>query len=755
MKNLKKFMRILCCLLAVCMVAGAFAACGESKKSETKPATEPAPGTVENPTGDPTVPVTPPEDEIKFDPAIDSDAEPIQLNIGTYNIANGRQVNHQMIKLAKDIVDQKLDIVGMQEVDQFCDRSGNMDTMKTMSELTGMPYYAFFKAINLAGNGAGGVGEYGVGVLSKYPILETERIELYSTGETRVLGRTKIDVNGTAINFFTTHLEWSPDATRYKQLDQFNDIFPKYDNFVVVGDFNVHTLSEYQRINYKGMVNTEEKPILTYSSTDGDWYLDNIIYSPEDWTFGEGKTLPNGKSDHFMLYATGVFSPKGKDVVTDKDGKELAALTDGKKSTSENIGKWAEGTKGAYVEIDLKDDHNVSAINVINATSCKNVYKWAVYGADDNSLPIEQWTKLAEKTSDDHATGLGYTAEVSEDGKKTPVRYIRIYATYHSEDENFRIAEISVTATAVVENKVDLTAGSKVTITTDAGKKMASLKDGDTEKYIKIGKWGEGTGGNYVEVDLGENALLNSLRVCNPKGDGDRVYKWVAYASADNTLSIDKWVKIGEKSGDEFADGRGVTVKIAKELRDTEFRYVRIYGTYYSGDENYHLTEVNVYGITVMNLRNLMGSATVSAGNGKNCDSIKDGNTGGYFDLGYWCDSDENKAAGIPVGTPGTCYVEIDLGKLCKVDQIRVVNLISATRVYKWEAFVTTDKSQPIDNWTSIGGKTDDKTSSEAGHTIELTDAAPFRYIRIYGMYHSANWGYHISEVFVFGEAAK
>ena len=27
-----------------------------------------------------------------------------------------------------------------------------------------------------------------------------------------------------------------------------------------------------------------------------------------------------------MLYATGVFSPKGKDVVTDKDGKELAAL---------------------------------------------------------------------------------------------------------------------------------------------------------------------------------------------------------------------------------------------------------------------------------------------------------------------------------------------------------------------------------------------------------------------------------------------
>ena len=145
MKNMKKIMRILCCLLAVCMVAGAFVGCGGSNKSETKEETNPAPGTVDNPTEtpvDPTEPADPTDPVIEFDPAIDADPDPITLNIGTYNIANGSKVDHQMIKLAKDIVDQKLDIVGLEEVDQFCTRSGNMDTMKTMSELTGMPYYA-------------------------------------------------------------------------------------------------------------------------------------------------------------------------------------------------------------------------------------------------------------------------------------------------------------------------------------------------------------------------------------------------------------------------------------------------------------------------------------------------------------------------------------------------------------------------------------------------------------------------------------
>ena len=765
-KNLKKMLRLMCCLLAMCMMATAFAGCGDTETDTDGDGTTGDNDNTETPGNDTPGTETKPGDgsEVKpgdgsednkpsyeFDPAVDSDAIPVKLNVGTYNIANGSKVGHDMKKLADDIKGANLDIVGLQEVDQFCNRSNNMDTVKVLSELTGMPYYAFFKAINLSGNGAGGVGEYGNAVLSKYPIEETERIELYSTGETRVLGRTKINVNGTMINFFSTHLEWSPDSTRYKQLEQLNGIMEKYDNFLIVGDFNVHTLEEYRRLNYKGMVNTEEDPILTYSSYDGDWRLDNIIYSPHNWSFGTPTTLPNGHSDHFMLYAGGVYMNKGADAVADKDGNALPKLNDGKKSSTENVGKWAEGTKGDYVTLDLGAEHCISAVNVINSITCGRVYKWAVYGAADASLPIEQWTKLCEKTGDELANGLGYTATVSADAAKLPIRYLRIYGTYHSGDETFQIAEVSVRKSLYVEEKTDLTPGA--TITNQKDKKFNSLKDTNTVQYVKIGDCGD----CYAQIDLGQGAFLHSLKVYHPVGDGDRIYKWTAYATNDPTLPIEQWTKLGEKMGDELADSKGYTLKIAADLRSKEFRYIRICGVSYNLDDAFHLTELTVYGTSAISLRNLMKNATVTAGSGKNCDIVKDGDAGGYFDLGYWCDSDENKANGIPMGTAGNCYIEIDLQKLCNVESINVVNLISTNRIYKWDAYVTDDNGKPIDSWTKLGGKTDNATSSEAGYTLELTaeqQNTQFRYIRIYGTYHNENWGYHINEITVL-EVAK
>ena len=43
--------------------------------------------------------------------------EPIKLRIGSYNIANGRDVNWDFKHIANDIIEKDLDIVGLQEVD--------------------------------------------------------------------------------------------------------------------------------------------------------------------------------------------------------------------------------------------------------------------------------------------------------------------------------------------------------------------------------------------------------------------------------------------------------------------------------------------------------------------------------------------------------------------------------------------------------------------------------------------------------------
>ena len=226
-------------------------------------------------------------------------AEPLKLRFGSYNIKHGAD-NLDMTKIAKNITDRDLDIVGFQEVDQKTNRVNGMDTMKTLSEKTGYKYYAFFKAINHGG------GEYGVGVLSKYPITATEKVMLESAGyEQRVLGRTEIDVDGLKVNFFVTHLSYENAAIRKTQYEQINSELIKYDNFVLTGDFNTSNFDEYAAIENSATVNNHQNSVVTFPSKSSS--IDNIVYSTEAWSFGMPFTVQTSYSDHYMLYANGTY----------------------------------------------------------------------------------------------------------------------------------------------------------------------------------------------------------------------------------------------------------------------------------------------------------------------------------------------------------------------------------------------------------------------------------------------------------------
>jgi endonuclease/exonuclease/phosphatase family metal-dependent hydrolase len=278
---------------------------GTPSESSSEPQSSPESTPIETPkeesTPEPSAPeATEPETEPETEPLKD----PITLNIGSYNIANGSAVNHDMSKLAEDIVDKKLDIVGFQEVDQKVLRSKRRDTMKLISEASGLQYYAFFKAIDLQG------GEYGVAVLSKYPIVETHRTELYSgTEEQRVLGHAVIDVDGVLINFFVTHLSFESKELRNAQFATIAEKTAGLDNFIITGDFNTSNFAEYAPIKNSDMVNSAKHSINTFSNPNPTSSIDNIVFSKDNWTFGKPAVLPNGKSDHCMLYAQGTFDP--------------------------------------------------------------------------------------------------------------------------------------------------------------------------------------------------------------------------------------------------------------------------------------------------------------------------------------------------------------------------------------------------------------------------------------------------------------
>ena len=232
--------------------------------------------------------------------------EPITLNIGSYNIANGSHVKYDISKLGEDIKSKNLDIVGVQEVDQNVLRSGRINTMKLLSESSGLPYFKFFKAISLSG------GSYGVGVLSKYPITDSTIHKLYSGNEEqRVLGHAVIDVNGVSVNFLVTHLSFESKELRDAQFAALGEVTAKLDNFIVTGDFNTSDFLEYKAINNANMVNSSSYNVNTFPSPNPGSSIDNIVFSKYHWKFGLPAVLPNGKSDHCMLYAKGTFYPEG------------------------------------------------------------------------------------------------------------------------------------------------------------------------------------------------------------------------------------------------------------------------------------------------------------------------------------------------------------------------------------------------------------------------------------------------------------
>ena len=117
-----------------------------------------------------------------------------RLNIMTYNIHHGnddKEVN-QLRAIADLILKSGADIVGLQEVDSVCIRSGRVDQAKALAELTGM-HYAYVRHFAFEG------GSYGLALLSKYSIskLTNHRLLIASTipNETRALLTAEVKVS--------------------------------------------------------------------------------------------------------------------------------------------------------------------------------------------------------------------------------------------------------------------------------------------------------------------------------------------------------------------------------------------------------------------------------------------------------------------------------------------------------------------------------------------------------------------------------
>ncbi len=160
------------------------------------------------------------------------------LRVMSYNIHTGVGVDgvFDLSRIANIITEHDIDIAGLQEIDQGVERTERVNTMKILSELTGM-HAVFGKAIEFQG------GEYGNGILSRFPVIE-KRNHAYTftqTGEHRALLYVFLEYEHDTLLVMNTHLDHRPDdAERMKSVEEILSIASKYEDMpmFLLGDIN-------------------------------------------------------------------------------------------------------------------------------------------------------------------------------------------------------------------------------------------------------------------------------------------------------------------------------------------------------------------------------------------------------------------------------------------------------------------------------------------------------------------------------------
>ena len=212
-----------------------------------------------------------------------------------------------MESLARYISSEQVDIVALQECDWNTHRwdAPNQHGVKFLNELayhSGM-FGIYGKAINFSG------GYYGVGILSKYPILSYERVLLPNDGKTEQRTMLVADVEltgGKVVTFVNTHLEVMTSQMRIDQVNFINEYLKDCPNVLfLAGDMNAEPDSqEMQLLNEKWTSLTDQEK--TFPSHSPDVKLD-YIYSRKsdqvellDTEAKTGVTL----SDHLPVIST-------------------------------------------------------------------------------------------------------------------------------------------------------------------------------------------------------------------------------------------------------------------------------------------------------------------------------------------------------------------------------------------------------------------------------------------------------------------
>ncbi|MGV3539907.1 MAG: endonuclease/exonuclease/phosphatase family protein [Rufibacter sp.] len=208
------------------------------------------------------------------------------LRVMSYNIHHCNPLSKPKVidvdAIVATIKSQTPDLVALQEVDVNTKRSGSIHQAQVIAEKLGMHYF-FGKALEYDG------GEYGVAILSKFPLEETRVVPLPVKEGTKAEPRAvafatvKLSKNRKII-FGSTHLdEKGNPENRLLQLEALGRIrFEQKLPFIIAGDFNATPGSEsIQRLDVLFQRTCQDCPP-TFPITNSTKAIDFIAFSPAE-----------------------------------------------------------------------------------------------------------------------------------------------------------------------------------------------------------------------------------------------------------------------------------------------------------------------------------------------------------------------------------------------------------------------------------------------------------------------------------------
>jgi endonuclease/exonuclease/phosphatase family metal-dependent hydrolase len=159
-----------------------------------------------------------------------------KLRVMTYNIHVGVGMDKKLdLQRVADVINrERPDLVGLQEVDRNVKRT---EGKNEIAELAAMTQMEFAFAPNLDYQG----GKYGVAILSRLPIKDTEHRMFENKRETERRGmlRVEIEVAGKTVNFVTTHLDYQFADGRLFETEQLLKFLDGVkEPLIVVADLN-------------------------------------------------------------------------------------------------------------------------------------------------------------------------------------------------------------------------------------------------------------------------------------------------------------------------------------------------------------------------------------------------------------------------------------------------------------------------------------------------------------------------------------